>query len=117
MTFYNRAFRQRCKQANLILCKTEITRNRVPQKYVDKAILFTDVATDISNTSRLSRKENDIIEFITIGHLDAWRGFDLTIEAMAKAIKENAHIHLTIVGESCNIDWESSNGNLQKNDG
>ena len=66
--------------------------------------------------------------------MDAWRGFDLTIEAMAKAIKENAHIHLTIVGDgsdrkglknllkdlsrkSCNIDWESFNGNLQKNDG
>ena len=87
LTSYNRGFRQRCKQANLILCKTEITRNRIPQKYADKAILFTDVAADISNTARLSGTRNDTIEFITVGHLDAWRGFDLIIEAMAEAIK------------------------------
>ena len=99
LTSYNRGFRQRCKQANLILCKTEITRNRIPQKYADKAILFTDVAADISNTARLSGTRNDTIEFITVGHLDAWRGFDLIIEAMAEAIKENTHLHLTIVGD------------------
>ncbi|MFR1083200.1 MAG: glycosyltransferase family 4 protein [Bacteroides cellulosilyticus] len=60
---------------------------------------FTDVAADISNTARLSGTRNDTIEFITVGHLDAWRGFDLIIEAMAEAIKENTHLHLTIVGD------------------
>ena len=98
-TSYNYGFRQRCKRANLILCKTEITRKQVPQKYADKAILFTDVAADIVNTSKLSKEKNDTIEFITVGHLDAWRGFDLTIEAMAEAMKENTHLHLTIVGD------------------
>lgn len=99
MISYNRGFRQRCKRANLILCKTEITRNQIPQKYTNKAILFTDVAADISNTLRLSAKKNDTIEFVTVGHLDAWRGFDLIIEAVAKATKKNTSIHLTIVGD------------------
>ena len=99
MAVWNRGFRKRCKQANLILCKTEITRNLIPQKYADKAILFTDVAAEISSAFHHSKRtNNNVTEFITVGHLDAWRGFDLVIEAMAGAIALNPNIHLTIVG-------------------
>lgn len=38
-------------------------------------------------------------EFITVGRLDAWRGFDLVIEAFSMAAKHNGHIHLTIIGQ------------------
>lgn len=31
---------------------------------------------------------NKRIEFITVGRLDSWRGFDLTIEAFAKAAEK-----------------------------
>lgn len=99
MAVWNRGFRKRCKQANLILCKTEITRNLIPQRYADKAILFTDVAAEISSAFHQSKRtNNNVTEFITVGHLDAWRGFDLVIEAMAGAIASNPNIHLTIVG-------------------
>ncbi len=99
MAVWNRGFRKRCKQADLILCKTEITRNLIPQKQMEKATLFTDVAADISCASGLGKKtEQNVTEFITVGHLDAWRGFDLIIEALPKVIAQNPKVHLTIVG-------------------
>lgn len=96
------SFRLRCSQANLILCKTEITRSLVPSKYRHKAILFTDVAVDA--TKQIQQLTGEKVNhqhttFVTIGRLDAWRGFDLIIEAMAEAVKHNANIHLTIVGD------------------
>ena len=39
-----------------------------------------------------------VTEFISVGHLDAWRGFDLVIEAVAKTVAICPDIHLTIVG-------------------
>ena len=44
-------------------------------------------------------KDSDITEFITVGRLDAWRGFDLVIEATEAVIRENKRIHVTILGE------------------
>ena len=96
----NRGFIKRCKQADLILCKTEITRNLIPAEYRDKSVLFTDVAVE-----KLQERETDChskekrVEFITVGRLDAWRGFDLVIESFAKAAKQHPEIHLTIVGK------------------
>lgn len=98
MASLNVGFKKRCAKADLILAKTEITRGMIPQKYTRKAILFTDVAADVSNINTSAIKDNEFTEFITVGRLDAWRGFDLVIEAMAKASKNNRQIHLTIVG-------------------
>ena len=94
-------FRKRCRNANLILCKTEITRQYIPAEYADKAVLFTDVAADSTPYiyNKVVGKDSDITEFITVGRLDAWRGFDLVIEATEAAIRENKRIHVTILGE------------------
>lgn len=98
----NSGFRKRCKNADLMLCKTEITRDLVPDKYRDKTVLFTDVAVEKSNKTTLAEKKNgDTVEFITVGRLDAWRGFDLVIESFARAAKGNRQMHLTIVGKGC----------------
>lgn len=96
----NFGFKKRCKRADLILCKTEITRNLVPAKYRDKSVLFTDVAVDSTpQTAVTANKELDTIEFITVGRLDAWRGFDLVIESFARIAANDKRIHLTIVGK------------------
>lgn len=99
---HNNGFKRRCKNADLILCKTDILRQHIPECYRVKAILFTDVAVDnmIETTSTLAENStNSCVEFITVGRLDPWRGFDLTIEAFAKASQKNRNIHLTIVGK------------------
>ena len=96
---YSLGFIKRCRQANLILCKTKITQEKVPDPYKNRTILFTDVAADEVCKSELYDTKNSTVEFITVGRLDAWRGFDLVIEAMAKAIREDSLIHLTIVGD------------------
>lgn len=95
----NLGLKSRLKRADLILCKTETTRDRIPQRYAEKAVLFTDVATDVGRRKPSAAAAHAKTEFITVGHLDAWRGFDLAIEAMSGAVKENPNIHLTIVGD------------------
>lgn len=96
----NFGFKKRCRKANLILCKTEITRNLVPANYRDKTVLFTDVAVEKQPTiTNADSKNNNTVEFITVGRLDAWRGFDLVFESFARLAKEKSNVHLTIVGK------------------
>jgi len=96
----NFGFKRRCKNADLMLCKTEITRDLIPAKHRKRAVLFTDVAVEKQSAiAGTSSKNGDIVEFITVGRLDAWRGFDLVIESFARAAKTNKNIHLTIVGK------------------
>lgn len=96
----NFGFKKRCRKASLILCKTEITRSHIPAKDRDKTVLFTDVAVEKQPTiTNADSKNNNIVEFITVGRLDAWRGFDLVIESFARLAKEKSNVHLTIVGK------------------
>lgn len=97
----NYGFRKRCKNADLILCKTEIMRDMIPVKYKGKAVSFTDVAVDnlLEASDVLLSDSRKMVEYITVGRLDPWRGFDLIIEAFALAVKKNNKIHLTIVGK------------------
>ena len=96
----NIGFKRRCKRADLMLCKTEITRDLIPAKHHKRAVLFTDVAVEKQPVlSGTNGKDNEKVEFITVGRLDAWRGFDLVIEGFARTAKEHQNIHLTIVGK------------------
>jgi glycosyltransferase involved in cell wall biosynthesis len=97
---YNSGFKNRCKHANLILCKTEEHKGSIPLKYRSKAILFTDVAVDDFKLENFNiEKDSAIIKYTVVGRLDPWRGFDILIEAFAKAVKKNANIQLQIVGK------------------
>ena len=100
LAHFNSGFKKRCRNADLILCKTEITRKFIPDKFADKALLFTDVAADATpRVYNKAVKDGGVTEFITVGRLDAWRGFDLIIEATEAAIRENDQIHVTILGD------------------
>lgn len=98
---WNGGFKRRCKNADLILCKTDILRQHIPVRYRDKAILFTDVAVDnlLEAPAVVESAPEKLVEFITVGRLDPWRGFDLAIEAFAKAAEINRNIHLTVIGK------------------
>ncbi len=99
LTVLNFSLKRRCARADLILAKTEITRRKLPQRHAAKAIQFTDVAADVAGIDAASAANHyGFTELITVGHLDAWRGFDLAIEALAKASETDKQIHLTIVG-------------------
>ena len=96
----NIGFKRRCKNADLMLCKTEITRDLIPAQDRERAVLFTDVAVEKQPAATgTNSKDGDRVEFITVGRLDAWRGFDLVIESFARVAKTNKNIHLTIVGK------------------
>lgn len=98
----NRGFNTRCQNANLIFCKTEATLKSIPQKYREKALVFTDVAVeaiDSSNYPIIREEPGNIIKYYAVGRLDAWRGFDLLIEAFSKAFRLNSNIQLEIIGK------------------
>lgn len=95
----NYGFNKRCKNAKLILCKTENMKAKIPTQYRSKAILFTDVAVEPLGFKECKKQECDRIEYLSVGRLDAWRGFDILIEAFAEAVKQNKNIHLTIAGK------------------
>ena len=97
---WNRAFKNRCKNATTILCKDEATLLQIPKEYRHKGIVFTDVAVDIPYFEEEAQKTDKIkTTFIAVGQLEAWRGFDLIIEATKEAIKVNENIHVNILGE------------------
>ena len=109
---YNNGFKNRCKNANLILCKTERSKSQVPSKYSDKAILFTDVATEpLEIDFQKKQIDSEIIKYVVVGKLDPWRGFDLLIEAFNLALKDNKKIHLKILGDGS--DWDRLNQLIQ----
>lgn len=97
----NSGLKKRCRNADLILCKTEITRDLLPASCRPKAVLQTDVAVESMPEALATRRADDgVLRLITVGRLDAWRGFDLCIEALAGALEAQpgADIRLTIVG-------------------
>ena len=96
---WNLGFRRRCRRAALILCKTEDMRAAIPEKYRSKAILFTDVAVEEQPRTEAPETTHDKVEYLAVGRLDAWRGFDVMLEAFAAAVRRNPQLHLTLLGQ------------------
>ena len=99
--FMNLGFRNRCKHADIILCKTDETIKCIPLKYRQKCIQFTDVAVNAGNIELQfteNAKEDNTIHFFTAGTLVGWRNFDVLIEAF-RIVKDTVkNTELTIVG-------------------
>lgn len=97
---FNLGFRKRCKNANLIFCKSYQMYHAIPDQYRDNAMLFTDVAVETGSVKKVELvKRNDRIKYLVVGKLDAWRAFDVLIEAFEKAYDKDKRIRLEIVGE------------------
>lgn len=102
LTRISPGFRTRCHRADVILCKTEVTRQYIPARFRDKAVLMTDVAPDSGSSATALELPGGAPRFIAVGRLDAWRGFDIAIEAFARASLPEAS--LTIVGKGGDLD-------------
>lgn len=100
----NYGFNKRCKNANLIFCKSHNMYNAIPEKYRKNAMLFTDVAVELKNFEKRDAEVSSKIKYIVVGKLDAWRAFDVLVEAFARAYKVNPNIELDIVGKGA--DWD-----------
>lgn len=95
------AFRRRCAAARLIICKTDITRGKLPEAARKRAVVMTDVAADPEPWCRyVGAKQSDSqsVHAIMVGKMDAWRGFDIAIEAVARARQAGAEVTLSIIG-------------------
>ena len=96
---WNIGLKKRVRNADLLLCKTRASLQKMaffPNKH---KILFTDVAPNCRNYYNFAVNTAKRTNFISVGRLDAWRGFDLAIEAFAKVHEQEALTYLTIVGE------------------
>ena len=97
---WNLGFNRRCKNADLMLCKTEAMRMAIPEKYRHKAVLFTDVAVEPqTSTQQMGKAENKVLQYISVGRLDAWRGFDILIESFCEALQVYPNMKLSILGD------------------
>lgn len=97
---FNRGFQARCRDAKVIICKTEQMMGSISSKYRHKATLFTDVAIELIDTTNFKhRAEDGIIRYLAVGRLEAWRGFDLLIEAFSLVLKRSPQLHLDILGQ------------------
>lgn len=94
-------FRRRCKKADLILCKTEITRDALPKFCQSKTLVMTDVAAEVQSDFTITSTidEHNNMRLLCVGRLDAWRGFDLAIEAVASLRNAGLSIRLDILGK------------------
>lgn len=97
----NPFFYNKCKNADLILCKANSTMQMIPSKYRDKAILFTDVAMECAPAyfEPKAKAESDGLTYITVGRLDGWRGFDLLVEAFSVAKQKMPNVTMKIIGD------------------
>lgn len=98
---FNPVFQGQCKNANLILCKASSIYNTIKPCYRHKTQLFTDVAVEMREVREHSMKviKSNEIRCIVVGQLDAWRGFDLLLEAFAIARKFVPQLRLDIIGK------------------
>ena len=97
----NRGFQRRCAEADIILCKSYSMREAIAEKYRHKAVMMTDVAVEASHPAEFQRRraeDDTTTKMLMVGRLDAWRGFDLAIEALALAMKTRKDFHLDILG-------------------
>ena len=97
----NRGFQHRCRDAKVILCKSYSMRDAIAPRYREKAVMMTDVAAEPTKVDlyKRKRKKDGKVRCLMVGRLDAWRGFDLAVEALALATKQHPDIHLDIVGD------------------
>jgi len=98
---YNRRFKKQCRNSDLILCKTNDAYSCIPFEDTNKAVLFTDVAT-VATVNKVHSVSNDIsgqyINLFAAGRLEGWRGFDILIESLVRAIEIYPHLKLEIAG-------------------
>ena len=98
----NIGFQRRCRRASLILCKSYSMREAIPLPHRHKAVMMTDVAVEPRHVGDYHRQRSDddtTVRCLMVGRLDAWRGFDLAVEALAQAVKTAPQLHLDILGK------------------
>lgn len=101
----NVGFNRRCKYADVIFCKSHNMYNAVPDKYREKAMLFTDVAVELDHIKKTEfMREDETIKYLVVGKLDAWRAFDVLVEAFDLAYQKDKRIRLEILGKGTDKD-------------
>ena len=96
---WNIGLRKKVQNADLILCKTKETLKIISLFSNKNKILFTDVAPEYKKNYTFAISPSHHTRFISVGRLDAWRGFDLVIEAFEKVHEQNENTTLCILGE------------------
>lgn len=99
---FNIFLQSRCKQAELIITRTEDTQNIIPKRYRSKAVVMleTAISDELLETFSYNRKINYGKKFIIVftGRLIPVKGIDIIIEALARS-RNKSNIELRIIGK------------------
>ncbi|WKN32525.1 glycosyltransferase [Porifericola rhodea] len=94
-------------KSTLIVCKTQETLNRVPNKFHKKCIVSTEMGLNyVSNASHVkSNCKKHGVKLLFTGRLVYWKGLHLVFEAFAEIIKDFPLSELTIIGNGKDKEW------------
>lgn len=94
------------RRAELTLCKTAETLERIPGRYRDKCRVYLEVGTDAA-AQPPPRRHATVGRFrvLYVGRLLYWKGVHLGLMAFARLLERHPEAHLTIVGGGRDEQW------------
>lgn len=96
-------FHQTMKKAGLIMTTTEESKKIIPKKYWDKVRIFQAIGlTEDIYYPEPKMKPDRTPKFLAAGRMLYWKGFEMTIMAFVKALKNGCKAELTILGDTEN---------------
>ena len=84
-------------KTDIILSRTEETKNFLPKKYHHKTFVTVDIG--IINVSRNPKEYSDKLKALYVGRFLGWKGIHIALDAVNKANKESDQIEYTLIGK------------------
>jgi len=105
------------KRAKIILTANSECKSRLPEKYKIKAQIFTQNAIDEKEIIKNKIFKKGPLKIISVGRLEGFKGFRLTLMAFAEHIKKHKNSLLSILGDGSQkkeLEYLSKNLNINK---
>lgn len=93
------SIRKTMKYSKYILVTTEETKDKIPDKYQDKTIIFPAIGLEKLMELKPIEKKDDKIRIVMAGRLIYWKAFDIGMEAFLRIADQYPNTELHILGE------------------
>jgi glycosyltransferase involved in cell wall biosynthesis len=93
------------KQATLIFCKTQETKNEIPAALHHKCAFVPDVGAETALLANSPSPGSATPKFLYAGRLFYWKGIHLVLRALAQVRRQMPDATMVIVGQGADSDW------------
>ena len=93
------------RNAALILCKTQETRNEIPPALRYKCALVPDVAAETALVAATPPQGSETPQFLYAGRLLYWKGVHLALRALAEVRHQLPDATMIVVGHGAQEEW------------